>query len=64
MVYNKYWYLLFINYKQATLYFFFSLIFYNLLINIRDVNRRTNLGKIYFEKTYIITTRSINANVT
>ena len=45
---------------------YISLLFilYNLLINTRDVNRRTNLGKIYFEKTYIITTRSINANVT
>jgi len=40
------------------------IIYYNLLMNIRDVNKRTNLGKIYLEKTYIITTRSINANVT
>jgi len=37
---------------------------YNLLINILDVNKRTNLGKIYLEKTYSITTRSIKANVT
>ena len=36
---------------------------YNLLINIRDVNKRTNLGNIYFEKTYTITTNNINANV-
>jgi hypothetical protein len=40
------------------------ILFYNLLINTRDVNKRTNLGKTYFEKTYIITTRNMNANVT
>ena len=33
-------------------------------MNIRDVNKRTNLGNIYFEKTYIITGNNINANVT
>ena len=39
-------------------------IYYNLLINIRDINKRTNLGNIYFEKTYIIITNNIKANVT
>ena len=39
-------------------------IIYNLLINKRDVNKRTNLGNMYFENTYIITTSNINANVT
>lgn len=37
---------------------------YNLLINIRVVNKRTNLGNIYFENTYIIITSKIKAKVT
>lgn len=37
---------------------------YNLLINTRVINKRTNLGNIYFENTYIITTSNIKANVT
>jgi len=39
-------------------------IYYNLLINIRVVNKRTNLGNMYFENTYIIITSKIKANVT
>lgn len=39
-------------------------IYYNLLINIRLKNKRTNLGKIYFEKIYIIIISNIKANVT
>ena len=30
----------------------------------REVNKRTNLGNIYFENTYIITTSNIKAKVT
>ena len=37
---------------------------YNLLMNTREINNLTNLGKIYFEKTYIITINKIKANVT
>jgi hypothetical protein len=37
---------------------------YNLLINTREINNLTNLGKVYFEKTYIITVNKIKANVT
>lgn len=46
---------------------FFSLklyLNYNLLINIREINKRTNLGNMYFENTYIIITSNINAKVT
>ncbi len=39
-------------------------IFYNLLIKTRLKNKRTNLGKIYLEKTYIIVTSITKANVT
>ena len=39
-------------------------IYYNLLINIRDTNKRTNLGNTYFDNTYNITIRNIKANVT
>jgi len=41
-----------------------KIIFYNLLIKTRLINKRTNLGKIYFEKMYIINVRIIKANVT
>jgi len=37
---------------------------YNLLIKRRVVNKRTNLGNIYFEKTYINKTMIVNANTT
>ena len=37
---------------------------YNLLINTRVINKRTNLGNMYFENAYIITTSNIKANVT
>jgi len=36
---------------------------YNLLINIRDINKRTNRGNVFFENTYIITTSNIKAKV-
>jgi len=39
-------------------------IYYNLLINIRVINKRTNLGKMYFENTYINTTSNAKAKVT
>ena len=39
-------------------------IYYNLLINIRVINKRTNLGKMYFENTYISTTSDAKAKVT
>ena len=34
---------------------------YNLLINVRVANKRTNLGNMYFENTY--TSKNIIANV-
>ena len=37
---------------------------YNLLMKTRVKNKRTNLGKIYFEKTYIIIESKINAKIT
>ena len=37
---------------------------YNLLMKRRVENKRTNLGKIYFEKTYIIIESKINAKIT
>ena len=37
---------------------------YNLEINIRDTNSRTNLGSINFEKRYIKVTSIIKAKVT
>lgn len=37
---------------------------YNLLIKIRDTNKRTNLGKIYFENVYIKTISNIKAKTT
>lgn len=37
---------------------------YNLLINTRVINKRTNLAKTYLENTYIVTTSNIKANVT
>ena len=36
---------------------------YNLLINTRVINKRTNLAKIYLENTYIVITSNIKANV-
>jgi hypothetical protein len=41
-----------------------TIINYNLLINIRVINRRTNLGNIYFESTYNIITRDTKAKIT
>jgi ATP-dependent Clp protease ATP-binding subunit ClpA len=38
-------------------------LYYNLLINIRDINKRTNLGNVFFENTYIIITSNIKAKV-
>jgi len=38
--------------------------FYNLLIKRRVKNSRTNLGNMYFEKTYIIIVSIIKANIT
>ena len=38
--------------------------YYNLLMKTRVKNKRTNLGKMYFEKTYIIIESKINANIT
>jgi hypothetical protein len=37
---------------------------YNLVMKTRVKNKRTNLGRIYFEKIYIIATSKIKANVT
>lgn len=37
---------------------------YNLLINKRVANKRTNLGKIYFEKTYTNKTNIVKAKTT
>jgi hypothetical protein len=37
---------------------------YNLVINVRVRNKRTNLGKIYLENIYIIVVKSRNPNVT
>lgn len=37
---------------------------YNLLMNRRVAKTRTNLGNIYFEKTYINVTNIANANIT
>ena len=37
---------------------------YNLLIKRRVANKRTNLGNIYFEKTYIKKTIMANAKTT
>ena len=41
-----------------------NITYYNLLINIREMNKRTNLGNIYFENTYIIIVSNTKANVT
>ena len=38
--------------------------YYNLLINTRVANKRTNLGNIYLEKKYISTTIIVNVNAT
>ena len=38
--------------------------YYNLLINTRVANKRTNLGKMYFENTYINNTKIAKANTT
>lgn len=38
--------------------------YYNLLMNIRVINKRTNLGKMYFENTYINTTSNAKAKTT
>lgn len=38
--------------------------YYNLLMKTRVENKRTNLGKMYFEKTYIIIESKINAKIT
>lgn len=37
---------------------------YNLLMKTRVKNKRTNLGKTYFENTYIIIISNIKAKVT
>lgn len=37
---------------------------YNLLIKIRDMNKRTNLGNIYFENVYIRIISNIKAKTT
>jgi len=39
-------------------------VYYNLLIKIRVKNKRTKLGNIYFDDTYIIIINRTNANVT
>lgn len=36
---------------------------YNLVIKIRVLNKRTNLGKMYFEKIYIMSISKIKAKV-
>ena len=46
------------------LYMNITMINYNLLINIRVINKRTNLGNIYFESTYNIITRDTKAKIT
>ena len=33
-------------------------------MNTREINKRTNLGKTYLEKTYTVITSNIKANVT
>ena len=40
------------------------IIYYNLVIKRRVVNKETNFGKIYFENTYIITNNNMKVNVT
>jgi len=37
---------------------------YNLLINTRVANKRTNLGNMYLEKTYTSSTNMANAKTT
>jgi hypothetical protein len=41
-----------------------NLYIYNLLIKRRVVNKRTNLGNMYFEQTYTNKTITVNANTT
>ena len=40
------------------------IIYYNLVIKERVVNKATNFGKIYFENTYIITNNIMKTKVT
>ena len=50
---------------METFLFIISIMFnYNLLINKRLKNKRTNLGKINLDKIYIIATSKIKAKVT
>ena len=42
----------------------FAKVRYNLVIKRRVVNKDTNLGKMYFENTYIITKSNAKTNVT
>ena len=42
----------------------YDYMFYNLLMNTRVANRRTNLGKMYLENTYTNNTKIVNANTT
>ena len=37
---------------------------YNLVKNIREINKRTNLGNMYFENIYIIITSNIKVYTT
>ena len=39
-------------------------LYYSLLINKRVENKRTNLGNMYFEKTYTNNTKTVNVNTT
>jgi len=41
-----------------------NIIYYNLLINTRLKNRRTNLGNIYFENMYTKITNNTKIKVT
>ena len=50
--------------KRYELFSYSKKINYNLLMKTRVKNKRTNLGKIYFEKTYIIIESKINAKIT
>ncbi len=54
---EKYWIEIVLN--ILNIYFY-----YNLLIKILVINKRTNLGNINLENTYIIITINIKANVT
>lgn len=50
--------------KNPKTYAYMRIIYYNLVIKRRVVNKATNFGKIYFENTYIITNNIMKTKVT